>query len=239
MPQAEWAQIYHEAFRMMRDYFYDPNHHGVDMAELERHYAGYLPQLTRRTDLNDLLLYAFGEISISHLAIGGGDIPRASPPAERTGVLGADFEVSNGRFRFSRIMRNGPYQVDNRLVRAPLDQPGVDVKVGEYLLAVDGVNVTADRPVDFYLVGKAARPTTIRVGPSPDGSAARDVAVVPSPGENALRRANWAEANRAEVERRSGGKLAYVWVNGWDFSGMADAGPRAEWHRGRQGPHHR
>ena len=221
-PRTEWAQIYREAFRMMRDYFYDPAHHGVDLAALERHYAAYLPQLTRRSELNDLLYLAFGEISISHLAIGGGDIASVSAPQERIGVLGADFTVENGRYRFARIMRSGPYQLFNNLTRAPLDQPGVDVKEGEYLLAVDTVSVTVDRPVDFFFVGKAGRTATIRVGPSADGRNARDVVVVPTVGENALRRSHWAESNRREVERRSGGRLAYVFIDGWNPSGLSE-----------------
>ncbi len=221
-PRAEWAQIYREAFRMMRDYFYDPAHHGADMTALERHYAAYLPGLTRRSDLNDLLYYAFGEVSISHLLVAGGDMPNASPPQERIGVLGADLTIANGMYRVDRIMRNGPYQLLNPLTRAPLDQPGVDVQEGDYLLAVDSVTVTADRPADFFFVGKAGRPTTLRVGPSPNGTGARDVMVVPSPGENGLRRANWAEANRREVERRSGGQVAYVHIDGWSQAGISE-----------------
>ena len=221
-PHGEWRQIYREAFRMMRDYFYDPAHHGVDMTALEQHYAAYLPGLTRRADLNDLLYYAFGEISVSHLGIGGGDVRNTSGPSERVGVLGADYTINSGRYRFSRIMRNGPYQSMNTLARAPLDQPGVDVRAGDYLIAVDSVPVMADRPVDFYFTGKANRPTRIRVSATPEGAAAREVLVVPTTGENALRRANWAEANRRAVERRSNGRLAYVHVDGWNPGGVSE-----------------
>lgn len=206
----------------MRDYFYDPGHHGVDMSALERHYAAYLPQITRRSDLNDLLYYAFGEVSISHLAIGGGDNPSGSTPPERTGVLGADYVVENSRYRFARIMRSGPYQLLNTLTRAPLDQPGVDVREGDYLLAVDGVEVTVERPVDFFFVGKAGRATTIRVSQSADGANVREAVVVPTIGENGLRRTNWAEANRREVERRSNGRIAYVYIDGWDRGGVSE-----------------
>jgi tricorn protease len=221
-PRAEWRQLYHEAFRMMRDYFYDPAHHGVNMEALERHYADYVPHLVRRADLTDLLYYAFGEVSISHLGIGGGDTRNTSAPSDRVGVLGADYTIDRGRFRFARIMRNGPYQAMSSLARAPLDQPGAEVKEGEYLLAVDSVNVTADRPVDFFFVGKANRPTLIRVGPSADGRGAREIVVVPTVGENTLRRANWAEANRREVERRSGGQLAYVHIPSWSPAGLSE-----------------
>jgi tricorn protease len=221
-PRAERCQMYHEAFRMMRDYFYDPGHHGVNMDSLEAHYAAYLPQLVRRRDLNDLLTLAFGEVSISHLGVGGGDVRSNALPSERTGLLGADYTVDHGRYRIARIMRNGPYQSQNSLTRAPLDQPGVNVNEGDYLLAVDSVNVTADKPVDFYFVGKAVKVTTIRVGPSPDGVGARDVMVVPTPGENGLRRANWAEANRREVERRTNGKIAYIYIDGWDPGGLSE-----------------
>ena len=221
-PRAEWRQLYREAFRMMRDYFYDAGHHGANVAALEQHYAAYLPQVTRRSELNDLLTYAFGEISISHLGVGGGDLRSGSTPPERIGVLGADFTIDSGRYRIARIMRNGPYQLLNSLTRAPLDQPGVRVSEGDYLIAVDSINVTADRPVEFYLVGKANRPTTIRVAARADGSNARDIVVVPTVGENGLRRANWAESNRREVERRTNGRLAYVHIDGWSQAGLSE-----------------
>jgi tricorn protease len=221
-PRAEWRQIYAEAMRMMRDYFYDPAHHGVDMVTLERHFRNYLPNVKRRMELTDLLYYAFGEISVSHLGIGGGDMPRPNlPPPERIGVLGADIAIENGRYRLTRVLRNGEYQSENALTRAPLDQPGAVVRDGEYVFAIDSVPVTTDRPLETFLVGKAGRATVLRVGPTADGNGARDMTIVPAAGDNSLRRANWAAANRREVERRSNDRLAYVWIDGWSQDGVA------------------
>lgn len=234
-PRREWEQMYRESFRMMRDYFYDPAHHGADIAALERHYATYLPQLTRRTDLNDLLLYAFGEVSVSHLQVAGGDQPRGGAPAERIGVLGADFAVESNRYRFTRIVRSGPYHPTNGLLQAPLDQPGVDVRVGEYLIAIDSVQVMADRPMEAHLIGKAYRPTTLLVGPTPDGRGAREVRMLPTGGENGLRRADWAERNRAEVERRTNGRIAYVYIESWSMGGMEELWRVVHGSRGAQG----
>ena len=92
-PRAEWKQMYHESWRIMRDWFYDPNHHGQDLADLERHYGEYLPGIVRRNDLNSLLNRMLGHISVSHLGVGGGDLPPPATPPDRTGQLGADYEI--------------------------------------------------------------------------------------------------------------------------------------------------
>ncbi len=118
-PAAEWRQVYREAFRLMRDMFYDPNHHGRDVAELERHYAAYLPGLTRRADLNQLLVRAFGEISVSHLRVGGGDVPRPNDPPERTGLLGADWRYEKDRVVLAKILRRPAPPLAERALRAP------------------------------------------------------------------------------------------------------------------------
>jgi tricorn protease len=218
-PPTEWRQIYHEAWRMMRDYFYDPKHHGQDVDELERHYAEYLPSITRRTDLNTLLFSAFGEISVSHLRVGGGDTGPAVGAPGRTGLLGAQYSVAGNRYRIDRILRAGHYLNQNGIVRAPLDQPGVDVREGDYLIEIDGQQVTTDKSINAYLVGKAVRPTRIMVSSDPSGANARTFTVVPAPGENALWGANWAERNRRFVEKASGGRLAYAYVPAWDSAG--------------------
>ncbi|MCA0374636.1 MAG: PDZ domain-containing protein [Gemmatimonadetes bacterium] len=220
-PRAEWRQMYDEAFRMMRDYFYDPGHHGANITQLREHYRAYLPSLTRRAQLNDLLLYAFGEVSVSHLSVSRGDDRTPAAPAERIGVLGADVAVAGNRFRLTRILRNGPYFASNALVRAPLDV-GDAVREGDIILAIDSTEVLADRPLEAYLVGKAGRPTALRVARSADGADARTVTIVPSPGENALRRANWARTNAQRVAERTRGAVAYVYVDQWSPAGMAE-----------------
>jgi tricorn protease len=214
-PAAEWQQIYRESWKLMQDYFYDPDHHGQNLFELQQHYAAYLPSVTRRSDLNRLLGKALGHISVSHLAVRGGDIPRPTDERSRIGLIGADFTVEQGRYKMSRIFPSGHYNWGNPLFRSPLDEPGFFVQDGEYLLGIDGEQITADRNLYSYFEGTALRPVELTVGRSADGSDARTFIVVPIPGENTLRRVNWAERNRRVVEEESQGVLGYVWVPGY------------------------
>ena len=216
-PRAEWKQMYRESWRIMRDWFYDPNHHGQDLAELERHYAGYLPGIVRRSDLNSLFNRMLGHISVSHLGVGGGDAPPPAGPPDRTGVLGADYQIDQNRYRFKRIYRTSYFNSPSGFVPAPLDFPGNRVKEGEYLLAVGDQNVDASKSVHSYFEGKAGQLIKIKVGPSPDGAGSRTLTVPAISGgaENQTRRANWADNNRRLVEQMSGGKLAYIYVENY------------------------
>jgi tricorn protease len=211
-PAAGWQQIYRETWRIARDWFYDPGHHGQHLADLERHFAAYLPGVARRSDLNDLLIRMLGYLSISHLVVDGGDIPPPAGKPESVGLLGADYAIDRGRYRISRIYHSGHPSSENPLLRAPLDQPGVGVREGDYLLAVDGEEIRSERSLESYFVGKASKPVEIRVAADADGREARTATVVPLPGENTLRRMDWAERNRRRVEELSGGRLAYVYV---------------------------
>ncbi|UCC38173.1 MAG: PD40 domain-containing protein [Candidatus Aminicenantes bacterium] len=214
-PQFEWKQMYHEAWRLMRDYFYDPNHHGYDIQELEKHFSSYLPSVTRRSDLNLLFREMLGFLSVSHLSVAGGDIPRNKKPPKRVGVLGADFEIDGGFYRIRRIYRSGHFTSTNPLMRGPLDQPGMDVREGDYLLAVDKEPVDSSRNVFSYFEGKDHRPVKITVASKPDDSDKRTYTVVPHIGAGALRKMNWAEKNRRIVEKLSGGKLAYIYIRNY------------------------
>jgi len=218
-PRAEWAQMYRESWRIMRDWFYDPNHHGQNLAELERHYREYLPSITRRTDLNALFNRMLGHVSVSHLGVGGGDNTVAPfGPPDRTGSFGVDYEVADGRYRFKRIYRSSYFSSPSGFVPAPLDLPGLDVKEGEYLIAIGDQNVDASKSIYTYLEGKGGpQPFKIKVGPNPNGDGARTLSVfaMPANQENNLRRANWSENNRRLVETMSGGKLGYIFVDNY------------------------
>lgn len=216
-PRAEWKQMYRESWRIMRDWFYDPNHHGQNLAELERHYGGYLPGIARRTDLNALFNRMLGHISVSHLGVGGGDQPPPAGPPDRTGLLAADYEIDQNRYRFKRIYRTMPYSSPSGFAPAPLDLPGARVKDGEYLLAVEDTKVDASKSVYSYFEGKAGQRVRIKVGPSPDGTGSRTLTVfaLPPQAEAIIRRANWSEQNRRLVEKLSGGKLGYVYVENY------------------------
>jgi tricorn protease len=210
-PRAEWTQMYREAWRIMRDWFYDPNHHGQNISELERHYAEYLPSITRRSDLNGLLNMMLGHVSVSHLGVGGGDQPQQGPPP-RVGLLGADYEIEGNRYRFKRVLRSTQYNSPSGSAVAPLDRPGATVREGEYLLEVEGQSVEATKSVYSYFEGKVNQPVKIKVGPAASGAGARTLTVFPLADESQIRRANWAEENRRRVEQLSAGKLGYIYV---------------------------
>ena len=213
-PKEEWRQMYRESWRLMRDWFYDKNHHGQNLAELEKHFAEYLPNVNRRRDLNALFLEMLSHISVSHLGVRGGD-QTLSRQAARIGMLGADYEIDSNRYRFKKVLRTSHFDDPSGNASAPLDQPGLNVRKGEYLLAVNGKNIDASKNVYSYFAGTARRPTKITVGPNPDGTNARTMTVFPGFGENGLRRANWAEKNRKIVEEKSGGKLGYIYVGNY------------------------
>ena len=212
-PPTEWRQIVREAWRQMRDTFYDPALHGQDWVSLERQTAEYLPGITRRRDLTSLLRRMLLQVSVSHLRVGGGDegdSPRA--PASRTGDLGVDLESVNGKLRMTRIYRNGPFAHGNPNTRAPLDAPGLGIKDGDYLLSIEGKALRAGDDVFRFLVGTAGKPTRITVSSTPDTASARTVTVFPAAGTNALRRFAWAAENRKRVEELSKGRLGYAYV---------------------------
>jgi len=206
-PRAEWNQMYHEVWRIQRDFFYDPHFHGLDLAAAERKYAPYLKGVGGRADLNHLFQEMLGEITVGHMFVGGGDVPKA--PKVSGGLLGADYSVENGRYRFERIYNGENWNPD---LRAPLTQPGVDVKVGEYLLEVNGQEVRPPDSVYRFFEDTAGKQVKIKVGPNPDGTGSREVTVVPVASEFTLRNRAWEEDNRRKVEKLSGGKLAYVHV---------------------------
>jgi tricorn protease len=206
-PKAEWTQMYREVWRIERDFFYDPNYHGLDLKAAEKKYEPYLERLSHRADLNYVFTEMLGELSVGHLYVSGGDVP--DPSRVQGGLLGADYRLENGRYRFSRVYNGENWNPDSR---APLTQPGVNVAAGEYLLSVNGRNLTASDNIYSFFEGTANRQVVLRVGPNPDGSNSREVTVVPVAGETALRNLAWIEDNRRQVDRMSEGKLAYVYL---------------------------
>jgi len=204
-PVAEWNQMYREVWRLERDFFYDPNHHGLDLQATAAKYEPYLKSVAHRSDLNYLFGEMLGELSVGHLYIGGGDAPEAKRVPG--GLLGCDFAIENGRYRFARVFNGENW---NPSLRAPLTQPGINVQAGEYLLAINGRNLTASDNVYGRFENTAEKSVVIKVGPNADGSNARDVTVVPVTSESNLRYLAWIEGNRRKVDTMSGGALAYV-----------------------------
>jgi tricorn protease len=206
-PRAEWKQIYHEVWRIQRDYLYDPNLHGLNLPVTEKKYAQFLDGIGSRDDLNYLFREMLGQINIGHMFVGGGDIPEMQPV--KVGLLGAGYSVENGRYRFSRVYNGENW---NPLLHAPLTQPGVNAKSGEYLLAVNGRELHSTDNVYSFFLETAGKQIVLKVGPNPDGAASREVTVVPVDNETNLRNRAWIEDNLRKVDEMSGGKLAYVYL---------------------------
>jgi tricorn protease len=207
-PRAEWAQIFDEAWRINRDYFYDPHYHGADWAAVKRKYEAFLPHLASREDLNRVMQWMASELAVGHSRVGGGD-RLYDPKKVPGGLLGADYEVADGRYRFKKVF-GGQYW--NQTLRAPLTQPGVGVKAGEYLLAVNGQDLRPPTSVYAPFENTAGKIVSITVGPTPDGKGARTVQVEPAETEQPLRYLDWLEGNIKKVHQATGGRVAYVYV---------------------------
>lgn len=206
-PRAEWKQMFNEIWRGERDFLYDPNTHGLDIEKAKRLYAPYLEAVVHRDDLNYLFREMLNQIGVGHMFIGGGDQLRAN--VVPGGLLGADYSIDNGRYRFARVYNGENW---NPQLRAPLTAPGVNVKASEYLLSVNGRELRATDNVYQFFESTANKQIVIKVGPNADGKGAREVTVVPTGSENGLRNLAWIEDNRRTVDRLSGGKLGYVYI---------------------------
>ncbi len=207
-PVAEWPQIFNEVWRINRDYFYDPGMHGVDWKAMRAKYAQFLPDVATRADLNRIIQWMCSELAVGHHRGGGGDTfteTRAIPG----GLLGADYEIANGHFRFRKVYGGLNW---NPTLRAPLTEPGLNVKAGEYLLAVEGRVIAPPANLYSFFENMAGRSIDITVGPNADGGGSRTVKVVPVANEDALRNRDWVEGNIRKVDAATGGRVAYVYV---------------------------
>jgi len=204
-PRAEWRQMFREAWRLQRDFFYDSNYHGLDLKAAEKRWEPYLENIVSRRDLNYLFIEMMQELSVSHLYIGGGDTPEVKPI--RGGLLGADYKIDNGRYRFDRVYNGENWNPD---LKAPLTQPGVNVAAGEYLLAVNGRDLRAADNIYSFFEATAGKSVTLRVGADPSGAGAREVTVTPVDDEHRLRHLAWIEDNRRKVDQMTNGRVAYI-----------------------------
>jgi tricorn protease len=206
-PAAEWKQIYHEVWRIERDFFYDPHHHGLDLDQAEKTFAPYLASVASRGDLNYLFREMLSYMSVGHMFVGGGTEPEI--PKVKVGLLGADYKLENGRYRFTHVYDGENW---NPKLQAPLTQPGVDVREGEYLLAVNGRELHDTDNIYSFFLETAGQQVVLKVGPNPNDTGSRQVTVVPVDNEENLRNLYWVESNRRKVDELTGGKVAYVYV---------------------------
>jgi len=207
-PVAEWTQIFNEAWRINRDYFYATNMHGADWPVMRKKYAVFLPDLATRDDLNRVIQWMCSELGVGHHRVGGGDY-RAEPTTVPGGLLGADYVIENGRYRVKKVYGGLNW---NPELRSPLTEPGVDVRAGEYLLGVGGQDLKPPTNLYSLFENTAGKIVELTVGPSPDGTGSRTVSVVPIASESALRNRDWVEGNLKKVNDATGGRVAYVYV---------------------------
>jgi tricorn protease len=207
-PREEWSQIFDEAWRINRDYFYAANMHGVNWRVMKEKYGALLPEAASRSDLNLVLQWMSSELAVGHHRVGGGDRLDAPRPVPG-GLLGADYAVENGRYRVTKVFGGLNW---NPALRAPLTEPGVNVRAGEYLLAVGGRDVRPPANLYRFFENTAGKIVEITVGPNADGSGSRVVQVVPVENEAALRNRDWVEGNLKKVDVATGGRVAYVYV---------------------------
>jgi tricorn protease len=216
-PTQEWAEMFSAAWRLERDLFVNPAMNGVDWRAVRDAYARLLPLVGSRADLNYLIGEMQGELANSHTYVGGGDDADPTPETP-TALLGADFalDAASGRYALARIFAG-----DNSrpAYRGPVGEPGVDVRPGDFLLAVNGQELKA--PTDPYslFVGLLGQPITLTLAPSPAGKR-RDVTVTPVRSEMSLREKAWIDHNRDLVDQASGGQIAYIYMSDMESLGM-------------------
>jgi len=203
----EWKQIFEEAWRYERDYFYDPGMHGRNWNEVYEKYSPLIPYIKHRTDLTYILDQMNGELSVGHSFVFGGDYPEVDKSS--VGLLGADLIAENNRWKIKRIYTTESW---NPELSSPLDRPGIKIEEGNYLVGINGRELTAaDDPFKF-LDGTMDVQTTLHINKTPDFAGAWQEVVKPIAGEGNLRQRAWVEDNRRLVDKLSDGKLAYVWV---------------------------
>ena len=216
-PRQEWHQIFDEIWRMQRAYFYDPNMHGLDWRAVRARYEPLLQYVQRREDLSELLVEMIGELQVGHNRVFGGDLYHER--SEEIGLLGADFRVEKGLYRVERIYHGDRW---NPFVVSPLTAAGVNVAEGDYILAINGHPLDATINIFSLLQNTAEKQVALTV--SRDGTPAvqRTVTVIPIKTESGLRLWDWVAHNQEYVARKSGGRIAYVYMpdtadNGYTF----------------------
>jgi len=216
-PRAEWRQMFHEVWQIERSFFYDPHYHGVDTVTDEAKYRPYLDEVGSRSDLNYLFQEMLKDFSIGHLRGTGGTIPH--PNRVPGGLLGADYEIVDGRYRITKIYTGERW---NPQIHAPLAQPGLKVAEGDFILAVGGQALNGSDDIQRLLEGTAHTQVVVKVASDAAGKDAHEITVTPVPDEIGLRNLAWIEANRRRVDELSGGKLAYVFLPDTAFGGLTN-----------------
>lgn len=222
-PKSEWKQLVKDAWRIFRDYFYDPNMHGVDWKAVGDRYLAMVDDANSREDVGYIISEMISELNVGHAYYNGRDTERA--PSVSVGMLGVDWDTAIGSdgkpvYRFKHIVAGAPWDAD---ARNPLQEQGIDVKEGEFLLAVNGQPLDTSKDPWAAFQGLAGRTVVLTVGPNPTmDDKVRDVVVKPMGGEDVLRYREWIETNRRYVAEKSGGKVGYIYVPNTGVDGQSD-----------------
>ncbi len=206
-PRAEWHQMFRDAWRQERDFFYDPGMHGVDWDRMYKRYAQLVPYVAHGADFSFILGELIGELNSSHSYVRPGDMPR--PKRIGTGVLGCDFTVDreSGRYRFGRIYQDRNWDSE---VPTPLHQPGMEVGSDDYLLKIDGIDLKLETNPYSLLENKVGKQVVLEIGPDPDGKDSREITVTPIASDQVLRYEAWVQKNRRLVDELSAGRIGYL-----------------------------
>jgi tricorn protease len=207
-PLAEWPQILDEAWRVNRDYFYDPGMHGVNWDAVRTRYKRFLPDLTCTGDLYRVIQYMLSELSVGHSYLNSGD--RLNKPKKiGVGLLGADYVIVSNRYKIDKIYGGLNWNPD---LRSPLTEPGLNIKKGDFIIAVNGKNLTADKNIYSFFENLDGKITELTINDKPDSVNSRVVKVVPVSDEYTLRNRDWVEGNLKKVTEATNGQVAYVYV---------------------------
>lgn len=206
-PKAEYQQMLRDGWRFMRDFLYVDNVHGAPWDDVWQWYSPWLDDVHHRSDFNYLLDILSGEVAVGHSYVAGGDYPDLDSP--RTGLLGADLEIVYGKYRIAKLYDGGNWTPGTR---GPLTLPGLNVSAGDYILAINGQELTAADNIFELLEGTVGRTITLHVNSKPEVDSARQILVEPTRSENQLRTWDWVNDNQRRVDEMSNGRLAYVWL---------------------------
>jgi len=206
-PREEWRQIFDETWRMEKEFFYADNMHGIDWQAVRSRYEPLLKHVTTREDLNALIVDMIAELQVGHNRAGGGDVHRETPV--KVGLLGADLRVENGRYRIRKILTGEDW---NPFLKAPLAAPGLGINTGDYILAINGVELEANTNIYARLGETVGKQVTLTVNGRPQLAGSRQVIVEPIDSEVVLRQWNWIDENRRYVEQKTNGRVGYIYL---------------------------
>lgn len=216
-PRAEWKQIFNDAWRLERDFFYDKNMHGVDWDAMRTQYGALIEDAVTRWDVNYILGELIGELNASHTYNRSGETERA--PSQQVGLLGINWSLENGAYRIKRFIRGADWDTE---ARSPLDQPGLEVKEGDYILGVNGVPLDTSKDPWASFSGLANKTVVLTVNDKPTVEDAKEVVVKTLASETRLRHLEWIENNRLRVEEASGGRIGYIYVRSTGIDGQSE-----------------